>query len=140
MKEPKFTYIAGRATCETEDYLGRKFVGHAKCHQADHRYESEKIGCKIAEDRATIQALVAYKNDLKVRLSALYQLYYSMKQSSHFNPKSYENKMLWRQIHLTENDLEIAKQKIQESKIELYRYIEEKDKFHKKLAQKARQR
>ena len=61
----------------------------------DQDMMSEKTGCEIANRRAEIMVLKGYvKNELKPRLRALKQLYYSMNRSKYFNEKSYENKML----------------------------------------------
>lgn len=57
---------------------------------------SEKTGCEIAFRRAKIEVLKSYRDELKIKLEALRQLYYSMNQSNKFNEKSYENKMLQR--------------------------------------------
>lgn len=135
-KEPEFTYIAGKATCTTVDRLGRKFYGEAKCHRADHRYESELIGCTIAEMRANIEALRAYRNDCRIRLEALQQLHYSMNQSKQFNPQSYENKMVCRQIRLAQEDLSAAKEQFSLAKSDLKQYLKNKDELHKKMARR----
>ena len=133
MKEPIFKYEDGHAICIAEDKYGRVFKGVATCHEDDKEFESQLTGYTIAEYRAQIAAAKTYRNDLRMKLSALKQLYYSMKQSTHFNPESYENKMLQRQIRLTENDLSIAKHQIAVLKVELYEYLLDKKDFHEAL-------
>lgn len=133
MKKPVFYYKDGYAKCAAEDGLGRSFIGEAWCSDEDKEFESMIMGSTIAEMRAQIEAARTYRNDLKIRLQALKQLYYSMNQSKQFNPKSYENKMLHRQIKLLENDLEIAKHQLAVLKLDLYEYINNKDDYHKKL-------
>lgn len=133
MKEPVFTYKDGYAKCIAEDDLGRQFIGEAWCAEEDKDFESVLMGSTIAEMRAQIAAAKTYRDDLKIKLSALKQLYYSMKHSKKFNPKGYENKMLHRQIKLIENDLSIAKHQLAVLKLDLYEYINDKDELHKKI-------
>lgn len=92
---------------------------------------SEKTGCEIAFRRAKIHALQGYKEILKNKLSSLNQLYYSMKHSTHFNEKSYENKMLQRQIRLITFDLDTTKEIIATEQQNLKEYIDKKDEFYK---------
>lgn len=131
--EPIFTWdeSTGTASCILSD--GEKiFTGFANCHPEDNDMCSEKTGCEIALRRAKINALKDYRNEVKVRLSALNQLYYSMNRSKYFNKKSYENKMLQRQIRLTNFDLDTAKEMIANEQQSLKSYIDEKDKFYNK--------
>ena len=94
-KKPEFHFENGIAKCVLNTKYGT-FKGEAKCHPDDFDMESEKVGCEIAYCRATIEALKHERdNVIKPSLKALKQLYYSMKHSKKFNPKSYENKMLW---------------------------------------------
>ena len=96
--------------------------------------KSEKTGCEIANRRAEIMVLKGYvKNELKPRLRALKQLYYSMNRSKYFNEKSYENKMLQSQIRVIKNELDTTNQIIAELEYDLSRYLDEKDKFYKKI-------
>lgn len=133
MKEPIFYYRNGYAKCLAEDDMGRVFIGEAWCADEDKDFESMIMGSTIAEMRAQIEAAKTYRDDLKIKLSALNQLYYSMKHSKQFNPKSYENKMLHRQIKLLENDLSIAKHQLAVLKLDLFEYINDKDQLHKKI-------
>lgn len=91
---------------------------------------SEKTGCDFAYRRACIKVLQAYKKELKTELRALNQLYYSMNRSKYFNPKSYENKMLQRQIHQKQEDIQYVNDSIENTKEELRYIIKEKDKFY----------
>ena len=133
MKEPIFTYEDGHAKCIAEDSLGRKFIGEAWCAEEDKDFENIMTGSTIAEKRAQIQAARVYRDDLKIKLRALNQLYYTMKNSTHFNPKSYENKMLHKQIRLLSGDLEIAKHQLAVLKLDLYNYINDKEILYIKL-------
>lgn len=98
--------------------------------------KSEKTGCEIAFRRAKIHAIQDYRDELKTKLAALNQLYYSMKHSTHFNEKSYENKMLQRQIRTIKFDLETTKEIIATEYKNLKEYIDNKDTFYKKTRAK----
>lgn len=133
MKEPTFYYKDGYAKCTAEDDMGRIFIGEAWCADEDKDFESMIMGSTIAEMRAQIAAAKTYRDDLKIKLAALNQLYYSMKHSKQFNPKSYENIMLHRQIKLMQSDLEIAKHQLAVLKLDLYEYINSKDEYHQRI-------
>lgn len=98
MNTPKFKWYGeiGKAICQLHTKYG-VFGGTASCHPDDKDMMSEKVGCEIAYSRAAINSL-KYERDciIKPSLKALRQLYFSMKHSKKFNPKSYEAKMLWR--------------------------------------------
>lgn len=124
---------SGIATCIIEA-RNKIFFGAAQCHEEDRDMLSEKTGCEIACIRATIDALQDYKNnEIKPSLNALKQLYYSMNRSKNFNPKSYENKMLWRQIRQKENELELIKTMITTSKQNLKTFIDKKEQLYQML-------
>ena len=74
--EPIFNWDedAGVASCILSD--GEKvFTGFAQCHPDDKDMSSEKTGCEIAFRRARINALRGYRDELKIKLKALNQLY-----------------------------------------------------------------
>ena len=132
IKDINFEYKSGVSTCFIETDTGRLAIGQAFCHEDDLDMASEKTGNEIAYKRAKIDLLRLIRDyELKPRLQALHQLYYSMKHSTQFNPKSYENKMLQRQIRLIEFDLETIKELIAEEQIKLKEYINSKDAFYK---------
>lgn len=133
MKQPKFTYENGYAKCETEDNLGRKFIGEAWCAEEDKDFESVLMGSTIAEMRAQIAVAKTYRDDLKIKLSALNQLLYSMNQSGKFSPNHYEARMLYHQIYLTKNDLSIARHQLAVLKLDLFEYINDKEQLHQKI-------
>lgn len=109
------------------------FYGFAFAHPTDQDLANEYTGLHIAENRALIKALQHRKNYvLTPGLKSLKHLYYSMKQSTHFNPESYEAKMLNRQIRQYEDDIEATKQMIAEIKDHLKEYIAGKDSAYKK--------
>lgn len=124
-REPKFTFSksSGLTRCILTDG-DKEFVGEAKCNSADKDFISEKIGCNIALFRAQIKYYQYVRKDiLKVKLAALNQLYYSMKHSSHFNPDSYEAKMLRRQISHYEDDIAFFTKIIDDTKSQLSQYL-----------------
>ena len=131
--EPIFNWDedAGVASCILSD--GEKvFTGFAQCHPDDKDMSSEKTGCEIAFRRARINALRGYRDELKIKLKALNQLFYSMNKSYKFNEKSYENKMLQRQIRMIDFDLTTTKEMIATEEQSLRQYLSDKDKFYTK--------
>lgn len=94
---------------------------------------NEKTGYEIAMRRAMINSLKQYLTELKAGYQALHQLYYSMKHSNKFNPESYENIMLQRQIRIFKFDIDEIKKIIATEKQKLMTYISEKDKFYNKI-------
>ena len=132
MRQPKYDWDEefGVASC-TIFYKDMEFYGQAACHPNDEDMMSRLVGQTIAEMRATIWYLRHVRdNELRPQLQALYQLYYNMKHSKKFNPKSYEAKMLYKQIQLIEKNLDIVKMDIKELYQNLTNYIEQKDLDH----------
>lgn len=132
-REPEFYFDEneGVSYCVIKTKTGDVFVGEAKCHPDDRDFMSEKTGCEFALRRAEIEALCSYKNELKNGLAALNQLYYSMNRSKYFKPKSYEARMLFRQINQKTEDIDTVKEIIKERKQELKKLIDDKDTFYK---------
>lgn len=124
-----FSYDNEKTIC-TINYDNYTAIGIAKCHPDDLDMQNKNTGCEIALHKAMIQLYYYQKRALKNKLSALNQLYYSMKHSKHFNPKSYENKMLQRQINLIKMDLDTIKELITTTKENLKEYIQLKDDFY----------
>ena len=91
----------------------------AQCAPEDKDIQSPFFGVDLAETRAW-RKYYAYirENRIKPQLNVLKQLYYTMKHSTQFNPKSYEAKMLFRQIKFQEEDLAYIKQEIKDLKRE----------------------
>lgn len=123
----------GLATCILF-YKNQPFSGQAHCHPDDKDMCSELTGCHLAEQRATKKVFQHIKeNELKPQLQALKQLYYSMNHSKHFDPKSYEAKMLFHQINNLEKDLGAVREAIIDLDREVKQYIEDKDKLHARM-------
>ena len=133
-QEPIFNWDPeeGVASCIIK-YKNQTFCGVAMCHEEDKDMMSEKTGMEIAYRRATIDYLKYVRDmELKPALKALKQLYYTMKHSTHFNPKSYENSKLQRHIRMYEFDLETINELIVNERKDLKDYIDKKDEFYKK--------
>ena len=132
--EPKFLWDKEnrKATCILTDGE-RKYIGEAICHTDDEDMMNEKTGCEIAFRRARIKALQDQRRTLKAQLGALNQYYYSMKHSKKFNKKSYENKMLQRQINLIKTDLDTFSSMIVDEQQSLRTYLSKKDDFYKHI-------
>lgn len=133
--KPIFHYDkeTGCSTCVIETKYG-KFSGTACCHPDDMDMASEKVGCEIAYSRAAIDSL-KYERDnvIKPSLKALKQLYYSMNRSKKFNPKSYEYKMLKRQIECWEFDLAVISDMIDTERIWIRDYINTKEALYQNI-------
>lgn len=133
-QEPIFNWDPeeGVASCIIK-YKNQTFCGVAMCYEEDKDMMSEKTGMEIAYRRATIDYLKYVRDmELKPALKALKQLYYTMKHSTHFNPKSYENSKLQRHIRMYEFDLETINEIIIDERKNLKDYIDKKDEFYKK--------
>lgn len=133
--KPIFHYDkeTGCSTCIIETKYG-KFSGTACCHPDDMDMASEKVGCEIAYSRAAIDSL-KYERDnvIKPSLKALKQLYYSMNRSKKFNPKSYEYKMLKRQIECWEFDLSVINDMINTERTWIRDYINTKEALYQNI-------
>ena len=129
----------GVSSCILSD--GEKvYTGFAQCHPDDEDMKGQKTGCEIAFRRARINALRGYRDELKTQLKALNQLFYSINKSKKFNSKSYENRMLQRQIRMINFDLTTTKEMIVSEEQNLRAYIKSKDVFYtqtRKRRQKA---
>lgn len=135
MKQPIFNWDeqTGTASCIVEGY-NTVFVGTAVCHPDDADMCSMKTGCEIAYRRAEIKALRYYRDcELKPALAALKQLYYSMNRSKRFNPKSYENNMLQRQICQKEMDLDTVREMLTGKEQSLKQLIADKEEFYQHI-------
>ena len=132
---PYFEYDdeSGNAICVVF-YKDMTFFGGANCSPEDEDMKSERTGCEIASHRAYVKYFKYIRdNELKPALTALNHYYNVIKQSKKFNEKSYENKMLQRQIRLTENELATVNQEIALEERILKDYISGKEKLYQKI-------
>lgn len=125
---------SGVTTCEiTDKVTGKIYVGAAMCHPDDADMMSEKTGQEIAYRRAEISLLQAHRAELKLELRSLKQLYYSMDRSKNFKPKSYEARMLFRQMNIRQDDIDTYADIIESKKLDLKNFIDSKDDFYKNI-------
>ena len=120
-------------TCCEMLYDNQAFYGCAICAPEDMDMLNKKTGQEIAFNRAYIEILKHERDTLKTELNGLKSLYYSIKHSKKYNPKSYEAYMLRRQMRMREGDIIQIKEDIQTTKDYINKYIEEKDKFYKQM-------
>lgn len=119
------------------NYKGMEFGESAFCHPDDQDMKSKLIGLHIAEARASLLYLRYRRdNELRPQLESLKQLYYSMSHSAQFNPKSYEAKMLFKQINRITKELKTTKKAISYIKEGLFQYMREKDEYHEYVRRK----
>ena len=122
----------GLATCTLTNNKGQQFYGVAECHDDDLDFKSEKTGCEIALRRAALSALRHQRDgELIPELNILKHLYNNISQSKKFDPKSYEVKMLKRQIYFKEAELADIRDVIHSQMADLYIYLKSKDIFYK---------
>lgn len=122
----------GVTICQMK-YDNTYFYGDAQCAKEDMDMVNKKTGEEIAFNRAYIEVMRHERDILKTELRALNSLYYSIKHSKKYNPKSYEACMLRRQIRMREGDIALLKEDIKMTKEYIKRYIDEKDKFYKEM-------
>lgn len=134
-KQPEYFWNEENGTAFCTIYYNKySFMGEAQCHPDDRDMMSKLTGQTMAEMRAIIKYLRFIRDcELQPQLKALKQLYYSMNYSKYFNPKSYEAKMLYRQINITKEDLSNISIEISNIKKSLKEYIERKEKDHQKI-------
>ena len=112
-------------------YDNRDFMGTAVCAPEDMDYLSKKTGQEIAFNRASVEVLKYDKFCLTQELKGLKSLYYSIKHSKKYNPKSYEAIMLRHQMNMRENDIAQLKVDIKTTQQYIKNYISQKDKAYK---------
>lgn len=132
--ELKYNEDIKRAVCTIIYNQDICFTGIADCAPEDENIVSETIGKNIAEMRALIKYLrFARDYEIKPKLDASLQLYYAINRSKQYNKKSYEAKMLYRQIQNYQEDMNAIKQEIQNVQMQLKSYIDGIDKFKDKI-------
>lgn len=131
-----FEYVIGNSCCIIQ-YKGLEFIGRAQCHPDDMDFESERTGLCIAEARANIK-LMKFKRNFEIlpSLKSAKHLYTTVQQSSLYDPKSHESKMIYRHLKQLEKQLDVINSDIAEEEKYLKEYIDKKDKFYKKLRAK----
>ena len=134
-REPVFEWNpeTGIATCSMS-YNNKEIIGMAMCHPEDEDMMSEYTGCAIASMRAEIEMWVHIRdNEIKPGLNALKHLQACMVHSKNYNEKSYESKMLRRQIQNFEDDLATVKEMLAQARLDLKVYLTSKDSYYKQV-------
>lgn len=113
-------------------------VGYSTCHPDDKDVSSSHTGGYIAELRAKINYLQNYKNSyVKPGLSALKHVYATMCRSNKFNQHSYEARRIRKEIKNREKEINEINCKIENARIAVKEYIDDKDKMAKYYRSKA---
>lgn len=130
-KQTRTTY------CQLISSNGEVFIGQAHCHEDDADMYSEHTGAEIAWRRAKIKVCQAVRDhEILPVLKTLKHLYNNMAKSKNFNAKSYENRMLRRQIRIFENDLLVIREEIANDRKFLKEYIAGKEKIWARIRAK----
>ena len=109
-------------------------VGVAECHPNDLKYKSQFTGGFIAENRAKIDLIKQLnKTSIKPSILTLKHVIGTMQHSKNYNPDSYEAKRIQKELDNLINEYNDNIKTIEELKDLIKNYIEEKDKYHKKL-------
>ena len=99
----------GEAIYKIED-KGYVFMSVARCHPDEKEYQRESVGIGIAEMRAKRNQLRYIRdNEIKPGLAALEHVFTNMKTSKHFNPRSYEARMIRRQVNIYKANLKAVR-------------------------------
>lgn len=93
---------------------GKLYIGTSQCHPED-KY-SERVGNRLAHDRASIEYLCDQRDAMVCQLKVLKHLLSIYDQSVKTNKNSYEYKMLVRQINILSEDIEGLRFVIREAK------------------------
>lgn len=133
-KQPTFSWDeeTGSTICLLFD-KENTYYGTATCSPTDYDMKSEKVGCEIAYHRAVISALQSHRDELKIKLKALKEYYYTMNKSKYFDENSYPIRRLISQMELLEYDISFIKDEIQNEKDYLSKYINDKADFYAKI-------
>ena len=128
--------VNGVASC-TIRYKNLLFTGTSKCHPDDEDFMSEHTGCFIAEVRANIKVLKFRRdNEIIPALRAFEHVQANMDTSTKYSPKSYEAKMIHRQIKTLKRQVEEFNAAIADEENYLKKYISEKDKLYQRIRAK----
>ena len=77
----------------------KKYCGHAECHADDIPIFSQRLGERLAYDRASIDYLRDERDKINEQIKSLKHLLSIYNQSQKTNKESYEYKMLQKQIN-----------------------------------------
>ena len=128
-----YNYEDTVASCIIRDNQDNVYYGMAVAHPDDIDMANEKTGLTIAKTRAQTQFITYKISQLREQLKSLQHLENCMLQSKHYNQKSYEARMLHRQIKIKENQIKTLVNERLELREDLYRYLQKKEEFYKKI-------
>lgn len=105
---------------------GKKYCGHAECHPDDIPIFSQRLGEKLAYDRASLDYLRDERNKINEQLKSLKHLLSIYNQSQKTDKEGYEYKMLQKQINTYIRDSKELSRVIKEIKEEDIKYVTER--------------
>ena len=115
------------------EYEGQYFTGIAHCALEDKDMQNEKTGINIAQRRAIIKLFQYRRNELKHKLAALNQLYYSVNKSKKYDSHGYMENMLEHQRQQIQEELNTMKDALKDEQEDLQLYLKNKNEFYKKI-------
>ena len=115
------------------EYEGQYFTGIAHCAPEDADMQNEKTGINIAQRRAIIKLFQYRRNELKHKLAALNQLYYSVNKSKKYDSHGYMENMLEHQRQQIQDELNLMKNALKDEQQDLQQYLKNKDEFYKRI-------
>lgn len=104
----------------------KKYCGHAECHADDVPIFSQRLGERLAYDRASIDYLRDERDKINEQIKSLKHLLSIYNQSQKTNKESYEYKMLQKQINTYIRDSKELSRAIKEIKEEDIKYVTER--------------
>lgn len=122
----KFRMIDDYNTFCTLTIGDKKYCGHAECHANDIPIFSQRLGEKLAYDRASMDYLRDERNKINEQIKSLKHLLSIYNQSQKTNKESYEYKMLQKQINTYIRDSKELSKVIKEIKEEDIKYVTER--------------
>lgn len=117
-------------------YKGQEFIGHTRCLPQDEDFQSENVGCFIAETRAIIKQLKYAKKQLMPGLKALEDFEKTLKCCKNHDSDSFEARRLRKEIYLQKRKIDEINSAIKDEQDYLTQYIKGKDKLYNRLRSK----
>lgn len=129
----KFETNDKQTTCYIT-YNGITVSGTAKCHPDDEDMLSERTGCNIAEQRATIELLkLIRKIEIDPVVKELKHLKFCIENNPNYKCNSYEHRIVCKQLYRALMKLEMNKEDIRNKKAALKEYIEVKERLYQRI-------
>lgn len=121
----KFKVINHNTLCALT-ISGKRYYGLAECHPDDIPLFSQRVGERLAYNRASIDYLREERDKINEQIKSLKNLLSIYNQSQKTNKESYEYKMLQRQINIYIKDSKELSRAIKEIKEEDTKYVRER--------------